>query len=126
MFSNIILFFSNCFKKLRMFFSVNLTDDLIKACETGDIEKVKYLVDKGADIHREDRDLRWAIENDHLEVVKYLVEHGSNIHALTYAANNGHLEVAIYLREVARDKWKCHNCIVRSTCLKLCKDWNKK
>jgi len=39
--------------------------------------------------------------------------------------NIDYLEVVNYLREVTGDKWKCYNCIVRATCLNLCKDWNK-
>ena len=55
-------------------------------------------------------------------------ENGAYIHAyeddtLRCAARYGHLQVVNVLRKVAGDKYKCHNCIIRSTCLKLCEDF---
>ncbi len=46
---------------------------LIEAVESGDLAKVKELVEAGADIHAlDDCALRWASERGQLEVVKYL------------------------------------------------------
>jgi hypothetical protein len=42
---------------------------------------VKYLVDKGANIHDfDDYALLWSAANGHLEIVEYLVEKGANVH----------------------------------------------
>ena len=46
---------------------------LIKAVESGNLETVKFLVEKGADVHADDDwALCWSASNGHLEVVKYL------------------------------------------------------
>jgi ankyrin repeat protein len=67
------------------------------------LEVVKYLVEKGANIHTEyDRALISASGNGHVEVVKYLVEKGAdpkNDEALARADENGHLKVVKYLTE---------------------------
>jgi hypothetical protein len=34
-----------------------------------------------------------------------------------------HLQIANVVRRAAGDKYKCHKCIIKSTCLKLCKDF---
>ena len=97
----------------------------------GHLGVVKYLVEQGADIHAiNNASLRLAANNSHLEVVNYLVEHGADVHVdndyiLRFVAKRGYLEMVNYLREVVGNKWKCYNCIVRITCLKLCEDWNK-
>jgi len=47
-------------------------------CQREDIEIVKYLVEKGANIHAYNEDaIIWAARNGHLEIVKYLVEKGA-------------------------------------------------
>ena len=59
---------------------------------------------QGADIHAmEDLALSWASENGHLEVVKYLVERGADIHIfedqpLRLASQERHYEVVKYLQ----------------------------
>jgi len=59
---------------------MDLTSLFIQACKEGDLDRVKYLCEAGADI-RSDNDLAviWASENGHLEVVKYLVSLGADI-----------------------------------------------
>ena len=95
----------------------------------GYLDAVKYFVDHGADIHaRDDGALRAATYYKHLDVVKYLVEQGSNIHAmydwpLRWAVYYGHLETANFLREAAGTGYKCHECLIKSTCLELCEDF---
>ena len=85
--------------------SQTLEQMLFTACELRHLDVVKYLVEKGADIHAaNDYALRYASFNGHLDVVKYLVEKGANIHAvddyaLRYAADNGRLDVVKYLVE---------------------------
>ena len=54
---------------------------------------MKYLVEHGANIHARDNEaLIEASYFGHLEVVKYLEERGADIH-LIWASENGHLEV---------------------------------
>jgi ankyrin repeat protein len=74
--------------------------------EAGYLDVVKYLVERGVDIHSgNEYALRWGSHNGHLSVVKYLVEQGANIHvkndsALNWARNNSHIEVANYLSNI--------------------------
>jgi ankyrin repeat protein len=92
---------------------------------------VKYLVKQGADVRADDDDaLLSAADDGHLEMVKYLIEQGADIHttsdwALRYAARNGHLQVVNVLRKAAGSKYKCHQCIIKSTCLDLCNDFRQ-
>ncbi len=86
-----------------------LDDSLIKMAESGDLRRIRYLVENGADTHaKNDEALRVAAENGHLEVVKYLVETGADIHAeddyaVTSAAGKGHLDIVKYLVENGAD-----------------------
>ena len=81
-------------------------EELCKAADSGDLARVKLLVEAGADIHaKDDQALRRASEYGHLEVVKYLVGRGADIHALDdwalrRASEYGHLEVVEYLKHV--------------------------
>ena len=79
-----------------------LNKAFLKAASNGELEEIKYLISKGADIHfMNDEALVWAAENGHLDIVKYLVEQGLNIHAkneaLIYAAHLGRLDIVKYL-----------------------------
>ncbi len=71
----------------------------------GYLEDVKFLFERGANIHANDDDaIRWAAYKGHLDVVKFLFEKGSNIHAdddfaIRSAACNGHLGVVEFLVE---------------------------
>ena len=77
----------------------------LNACENGDLEMVKILVEKGADIRvYGDYSVRLASENGHLETVKFLVEKGANIranndYAVRWASQCGRLEVVKFLVE---------------------------
>ena len=59
-----------------------LSDAIYLASELGHLEKVKYLVENGADVNAKDRFDRTALifasENGHFEIVKYLVENGAD------------------------------------------------
>ena len=80
---------------------------LIDAAKTGDLRSVKYLVERGADVHAlNDGALGWAALDGHLDVVKYLIEMGADVHAdydgaMRWAAKNGHLDVMRYLIEMS-------------------------
>jgi len=53
------------------------------ACISGDLQVIKYYIEKGVDIHiNNDYPLQCASRVGDLDVVKYLVEKGANIHAL--------------------------------------------
>jgi len=55
---------------------------LSKAIKNNDLEKVKYLLEQGADLHAfSEEALRFAAEYGHLELVKYLLQQGANLHA---------------------------------------------
>ena len=103
--------------------------DFLEACADGDLDEAKALLKQGADIHAwEDETLRWSANEGHLNTVKYLVEQGADIHAdddcaLIWAVENGHLDVANYLRGIAGPRYKCHGCLIKSTCLELCRDF---
>ena len=52
------------------------------AASEGHLEIVKYLVNKGANIHAgDDYAVRVASRRGHLEIVKYLIKKGADIHA---------------------------------------------
>ena len=82
--------------------------ELIKACEDGDLKKVKSLVEKGADIDLECDNwtpLTKASSEGYLDIVQYLVESGAKIDkengygwtALMCASMNGSLDTVKYL-----------------------------
>jgi len=85
-------------------------DNALLKYSAGDglIEIVKYLVEKGADVHvNNDEALKFASFKGRLEVVKYLVENGADVHiydyALRYASIKGHFEIVRYLVENGAD-----------------------
>lgn len=85
-------------------------EELIKACEKDDLEKVKSLIGKGLDIDLEYKfwtPLTKASEKGHSDIVEYLVENGAKINkenghdwtALMCASMNSRFEVVKYLVE---------------------------
>ena len=88
---------------------------LINASKNGDLEKVKLLIENGANIEVKDNNgdtaLILASYYRRLEIVKYLVEKGANINAtndngwtsLMYASKYGELETIKYLLENGAD-----------------------
>lgn len=81
----------------------NYDEPLKVASSKGQLEVVKYLVDKGADIHTtSEYPLRWASNKGYLDVVKYLVDNGADIHInndsiLESATTYGMMKVVKYL-----------------------------
>lgn len=82
-------------------------EELFEAIKNSDIEKVKLLVENGANVNAggsllgiADTLMYSVIEGD-LEIVKYSIEHGANgIHqALCLASMNGYFEIVKYLVE---------------------------
>lgn len=79
------------------------------AAARGDIEMLKLLLDRGADIHSRNCDEWTALHNSarrgHVECLKYLVEHGAHAKAITIngstaihlASEIGHLNCIEYL-----------------------------
>ena len=108
---------------------MSINNKLVAACERGNLSAAKKYIEQGADIHAwNDYTLYCAASRGHFDVVKCLVEHGANIHvyndeALRCAASYGHLQTMNVIRKAAGAKYKCHRCIIRSTCLELCKDF---
>ena len=88
---------------------------LIDASKNGDLEKVKLLIENGADIEAKDNNgdtaLILASYYRYLEIIQYLVEKGANINAtndngwtsLMYASKYGELETIKYLLENGAD-----------------------
>jgi hypothetical protein len=86
-----------------------LTTPLHQAAANGDIEQVKLLISKGADVNAKDDEektpLHYAAEAGKMEVVQLLVEAGADFNAmgnndwppLCIAAGNDHIAVAEYL-----------------------------
>ena len=87
-------------------------NDILSLACYGDIEFVKYLVGKGADINYGFQETKYVFWNPiinaatagNLDIVKYLVEKGANIHidndtAFNQACYHKHLDVAKYLIE---------------------------
>ena len=79
--------------------------ELMVASQNGDVEVVKMLLNKGADVNSKTSDgitaLIWATLNGHIEVVKMLIDKGANVNAnegngmtaLIYASDKGYLDV---------------------------------
>lgn len=66
--------------RLRASAAVIQGQQLIEAAEAGDVNRVRLLLDDGADIHyNNDRALRVAVSRKKLDVVKLLLERGANV-----------------------------------------------
>jgi ankyrin repeat protein len=95
------------FSKERPFEFVYAKEKALReASRGGYLEILKYLVDKGADIHTNyDAALRFASSKGHLEIVKYLIEKGLDPHvgddaALEEAMEGKHWDVVKYLQSL--------------------------
>lgn len=81
---------------------------LCVAVEENKLEIVKYLIDKGANVHIDDQfPLLSAIFYGHLDIVKFLVQRGADYRhtkAYTIAMNRGHEDIIDYLNELTKTK----------------------
>ena len=83
--------------------------ELITASIVGDVEAVRSLLDRGADIHNDANNaVRQACAEGHLEVVRLLYERGANIHIyddtpILMASAGGHLAVVGFLLDHGAD-----------------------
>ncbi len=76
------------------------------AAECGNLEAVKFLVSKGADVNMSKGPLPLASRNGHLEVVKFLISIGADINRdcpLAEATAKGNLEIVKFLVSVGAD-----------------------
>jgi ankyrin repeat protein len=93
----------------------NKHNALTYASYNNDILLVKYLVEKGIDIHNEDDwAFRLAVSYNHIEIVKYLLEKGANINAgygigLFNAVLKGYKEIVSFMVEngAEQDTYSC-------------------
>jgi ankyrin repeat protein len=64
--------------------------DLILAIRCWDLERVKLLIEEGADVNYKEQNARtplfWAIECDHMDICRLLIDHGADVNSLN---NNG-------------------------------------
>jgi hypothetical protein len=93
----------------------SLNEGLIEAASRGDLEKVKRLLNEGADVNAKNKygqtPLHWAATWGHLDIVKLLVDRGADINAkdedgetpLHWAAANDHLDVVEFLLDRGAD-----------------------
>jgi len=58
---------------------------LLSAASSGDLQELKTLLDRGADVEAQDGNgwtaLHWAAQNNHPDVVKELLDRGANMEA---------------------------------------------
>ena len=94
---------------------------MIKAVKQNNLERVRLLLEQGADKDQSDNHgyspLWWASYEGHVEVTKCLVEQGAALEKadeddntpLTAATANGYLDLALYLLEQGADRDKANN-----------------
>lgn len=105
----------NTIAKFALFFAIlfcsnlfagQLEEQLFEAARTGDIAKVKTLLDQGVDVNTKNRygatALSYASDKGHIELARLLIERGADVNAadtfysappITWALMNGHTEV---------------------------------
>lgn len=98
---------------LSLFTGSAAAESLITAARRGDINAVKDLLAKGADVNATELSmtaLTWAAGKGHTEVAKLLIGRGADVNAiglgrtaLMWAASEGHIETAKLLIERGAD-----------------------
>jgi len=97
-----------CLKYLHEEVKMPLTEDtMIEAAGFGEIEIMRYLVEKKCPIGSDGQAISRAAEDGDLETIKYLYEIGApvNERACENAAKKGHLDCLKYLHETAKAPW---------------------
>jgi ankyrin repeat protein len=80
----------------------SLGERLVAVAKDGNLQEVKYLINKGADVHYESDDpVYFAAANGHLDIVKYLIDKGADIHVCDEITLR---EVAEYIKELEGNK----------------------
>ncbi|MBI4823896.1 MAG: ankyrin repeat domain-containing protein [Nitrospirae bacterium] len=109
------LLISALFIPLTIYADIN--DDLRRAAEKGDINKVKSLLQHGADVNAKDNNgntaLMYAAVGGHTEIVQTLLNKGANVNAknnfgntaLIYAVKNGRTEIVSLLGYAMEGKY---------------------
>lgn len=109
--------------KYLKYCSDNIDEYHIIASEYGNLKYLKFLVEKGADIHhKNDESLDLSCKYGHLEIVKYLVGKGADIHAnndsaIIHCAYNGHIDIIKFLIEKGADIDSNHVTIFENACI---------
>lgn len=94
---------------MNFYFSSNMSEtkidyrykELYLACEQGDLEKIKNLVNKGVDIHTRFGSNYYPIEKvGELTIINYPY---SNYYPIEIASENGHLEVVKWMYSIGCD-----------------------
>ncbi|KAJ7759534.1 ankyrin repeat-containing domain protein [Mycena metata] len=90
-------------------------DNLSVASQNGQLDVVKFLIERGADVNASNKDgytsLYLASERGHLGVVEFLIEHGADVNArnkdgytsLHLVSRDGHLDIVKFLIEHGAD-----------------------
>jgi len=92
----------------------NKEENLFYYSKIGDLDRVKFFVNLGADIHYEDDICIWfAAQNGHFEIVRYFVEKGIKTYPLSISAEKGHLEIVRYLVEKGANIHFCEDAALR-------------
>ncbi|AZL89634.1 ankyrin repeat protein [Megavirus baoshan] len=97
-----------------------LQNSLCINCRHGNLEKVKELVNEGANVKARDNcAIRWASEYGHIDIIKYLISQGADItgsgsYAIVLASKYGHIDTVKYLVDQGIDVKILNNCAIRS------------
>ncbi|PVZ97362.1 hypothetical protein BB558_006656 [Smittium angustum] len=93
----------------KTFFSIDNGIALKNAIENGQIDILKYIVEKGTDINAANQEcLIIACEKGQIDILKYLIEKGADVHAaskgcLNSVIENGQIDILKYLIEKGAD-----------------------
>jgi ankyrin repeat protein len=109
---SILVLFSLIFSGI--IYAQDSTQTLMDAVNTNDLDKVKELVEKGADVNdivNGQYIIMYAVQNSNIDIVTYLVEKGANVNVkdsdgetlLMYAVRNLDLATVKFLVEKAAD-----------------------